>query len=194
MKTKITTADVLDPKEFAAIRQEKRKEIVSLKKNKRLFVGPDMTIYFENYATIWWQIHEMLHIEKGGPAQIEDELLAYNPLIPQGQDLVATLMIEIDDPVKRLQMLKKLGSIENHILLRFKNHRIYAVPTDADDRTTADGKTSAVHFIRWTLSSDQIFDFKEKNQDIILEITHDFYPHKQIISESLRENIALDLA
>lgn len=193
MKTKITVADILEPKAFAAIRQEKRKEMVVLKKNKRLFVGPDVTIYFENYATIWWQIHEMLHIEKGGAAQIEDELLAYNPLIPQGHDLVATLMIEIDDPVKRLQTLKRLGGIENHILLRFKNHRIYATPTDVEDRTTADGKTSAVHFIRWVFSKDQVIDFKEKNQDIILEITHDFYPHKQIISENLRENLVLDL-
>ena len=84
--------------EYAAIRSEQRKRITEIKRHRRLEVGPFATFYFENYETMRHQVQEMLHIEKGGDAQIEDELAAYNPLIPQGKELVATVMFEIDDP------------------------------------------------------------------------------------------------
>ena len=84
----VTASDILDMESFGKIRKQKRAEISNIKKNRRVAVGPDATFMFENYDTMWWQIHEMLFIEKGGEDQIEDELSAYNPLIPQGLSLI----------------------------------------------------------------------------------------------------------
>src|SRR5436309_8756316 len=92
---KITPADLLAYEKYAAERGQFRKNLIPIKKNRRVEVGPFATFYFENYDTMWLQVHEMLHIEKGGEAQIADELQAYNPLIPQGRELIATLMLEI---------------------------------------------------------------------------------------------------
>ena len=91
-KTEITRDDILSPAQYEAERKEHRSRIVELKKHRRLEVGPVCTFYFESYETMWAQIHEMLFIEKGGEEQIADELSAYNPLIPKGQELVATVM------------------------------------------------------------------------------------------------------
>ena len=94
------------------MRAERRREVAARKRHRRVDVGPYVTFYFECYDTMWLQIQEMLHIEKGGPEQIPDELAAYNPLIPNGTELVATFMIEIDDPVRRANVLGRLGGIE----------------------------------------------------------------------------------
>ena len=99
------------------MRSERRKRITEIKRRRRVEVGPFATFYFENYETMRHQVQEMLHIEKGGEAQIEDELAAYNPLIPQGNELVATVMFEIDDPVRRAAVLARLGGIEDHVFL-----------------------------------------------------------------------------
>ncbi|HET8700264.1 MAG TPA: DUF3501 family protein, partial [Nitrococcus sp.] len=107
----ITREDILRIAEYAAIRREKGHEIRLLKRDRRMEVGPHATFYFENYLTLWRQIHEMLYVERGGDAQIADELTAYNPLIPQGQELVATLMFEIDDRTRRQRILGQLGGI-----------------------------------------------------------------------------------
>src|SRR4029453_17878958 len=104
-KTVISRSDILPPNEYAAKRADLRKAVVARKRKRRVEVGPVATFYFECYETMLQQVQEMLHIEKGGEAQIEDELRAYNPLIPKGQELVATVMFEIDDPVRRGRML-----------------------------------------------------------------------------------------
>src|SRR3546814_10622155 len=106
-----------------------------------LSVGPFCTFYFENYATMWWQIHEMLYIEKGGEEQIADELAAYAPLIPKGAELVATFMIEVDDAKRRPAVLTQLGGIDEKIVLEFAGHRVAAVPEDDAERTREEGKT-----------------------------------------------------
>ena len=108
----VTESDILDMESFGKIRRQKRTEMSETKRNRRVAVGPDATFMFESYDTMWWQIHEMLFIEKGGQEQIEDELSAYNPLIPQGQELVATLMFEIDEPERRKKLLMQLGGVE----------------------------------------------------------------------------------
>lgn len=192
MKRSITPSDILSPAEFAKIRLAKRDEMTRLKKNRRVHLGPDATLYFENYDTLWWQIQEMLRIEKGGDEQITDELLAYNPLIPQGQELVATFMIEIDDPVRRSKVLAQLGGIEETLLLRFDGHSLRAQPEHDTERTTAEGKTSAIHFIRWIFTREQIRDFSEMNQDIIIESTHPQYTYKTVMPESIRQALAAD--
>ena len=110
-KTELTQADILSPEEYAAVRAERRAAMVEQKKHRRLHVGPYATFYFENWDTMWYQIQEMLRIEKGGEAQLADELEAYNPLVPKGDELVATVMFEIDDPDQRTRMLGKLGGV-----------------------------------------------------------------------------------
>src|ERR1700722_18750219 len=127
-KRALTRADIIPATEYAATRRERRQSISELKKRRRLEVGPFATFFFENYATMWQQVHEMLHVEKGGEPQIADELEAYNPMIPQGNELVATIMLEIDDPARRANVLARLGGVENHIFLEVGGQRISGKP------------------------------------------------------------------
>src|SRR5450432_3125858 len=110
---KITPADILPPKEYDSRRAALKKELLPMKKNRRVEVGPFATFYFENYATMWLQVQEMLRIEKGGAEQLAGELQAYNPLIPQGDELIATMMLEIEDADRRDRELRRLGHIED---------------------------------------------------------------------------------
>src|SRR5271154_5234653 len=118
MKRALTPSDILSPQDYEHLRTEKRGAMIALKKKRRLAVGPYATFYFENYDTMWLQVQEMLRIEKGGAAQLEDELRAYNPLIPQGRELVATVMFEIEDAVRRATLLASLGGVENTMEIR----------------------------------------------------------------------------
>ena len=192
MKTRLTKEDLLPLEEFAKIRVQKRQETLEIKKNRRIPLGPEATLFFENFDTLWWQIQEMLYIEKGGDAQMEDELLAYNPLLPQGQELVATFMIEIDDPVRRAQVLGMLGGIEHHLCLRFAGHTLKAMPEEDPNRTTESGKTSAIHFVHWAFTKDQIVDFSKPQQDIIVEITHPRFSFKTLMTEDVRMALQAD--
>jgi hypothetical protein len=192
MKYEITKADILSLEEFSKIRQQKRTAIGGIKRNRRVPLGPEATLYFENYDTLWWQIQEMLYIEKGGDAQLEDELLAYNPLLPQGKELVATFMIEIESPERRSKILAELGGVEQYLSMRFGGHVLKAIPEEDPYRTTDAGKTSAIHFLRWHLSPDQIKDFSKTGQDIVVEISHPKFTHKAIMSEPVRQALSQD--
>ena len=141
-KHEITHGDILAPETYAAERKARRSQMVEVKRHRRMEVGPVCTFYFENYETMWHQIHEMLFIEKGGEEQIEDELRAYNPLIPKGNELVATVMFEIDDPIRRKAFLSRLGGVEETAFLEFAGHRVVGTPEADVDRTSADGKAS----------------------------------------------------
>src|ERR1700748_3310686 len=114
---KITEADLLSDADYATQRPTLRADSIATKKNRRVEVGPFATFYFENYATMWLQVQEMLRIEKGGKDQIAGELEAYNPLIPQGSELIATLMLEIEDGARRDKVLRTLGNIEETAFL-----------------------------------------------------------------------------
>lgn len=162
------------------------------KRNRRVPVGPDATFMFENYDTMWWQIHEMLFIEKGGQEQIKDELSAYNPLIPQGNELVATLMFEIDDPTRRKVLLMKLGGVEEVCCLTINGETVIGDSESDVDRTTAAGKASSVQFIHFNLSPGQINMFKKPNTKVSVGINHPAYGHTAIISEEVREVLAYD--
>ena len=107
----ISAADILPPAEYAKVRVERRRRVTELKQHRRFEVGPFATFYFESFDTMLHQVHEMLFIEKGGDEQLPDELAAYNPLIPRGEELVATVMLEIDDPVHRARALANLGGV-----------------------------------------------------------------------------------
>ncbi|GHD40077.1 hypothetical protein GCM10017083_02970 [Thalassobaculum fulvum] len=192
MAKEITRADIMDMAEYAKVRAEKRRALVDVKRNRRVPLGPHATFYFENYETMWQQIHEMLFIERGGEAQIPDELEAYNPLIPNGRELVATLMFEIDNPVVRKNVLSKLGGVEETGFMRFAGHEIVAKAEEDVDRTTADGKASSVQFLHFNFSDEQAKAFAAPGTEVVLGLKHPGYAHMTILPEAVREALSKD--
>jgi len=186
----ITPADILSDSDYAAQRKSLRSEAIALKKHRRVEVGPYATFYFENYQTMWLQVQEMLRIEKGGTEQIAGELDAYNPLIPQGDELIATLMLEIEDADRRHATLLTLGGVEETIFMEIGDARIAATPTEYDDRTTPDGKTSSVHWLRFKLTSELIARFKTER--VVIGIGHKNYGHMAVLSDETRAALARD--
>lgn len=192
-KKEITKADVLPAAEYAKLRREKRQAIVALKKKRRIEVGPVATFYFENFDTMLQQIQEMLHIEKGGDEQLADELRAYNPLIPQGRELVATVMFEIDDPVRRANFLARLGGVENTAFLRIGPATVRGLPEKDQDRTNEAGKASSVQFIHFPFDEDAVAAFKKIDAQIIIGFEHPAYGHMAVMSEESRATLSSDL-
>lgn len=193
-KIDITRSDILSPITYEGIRREKRSEIVKIKQNRRLAVGPHVTFYFECYETIWYQIHEMLRIEKGGEEQIPEEIQAYNSLIPKGTGLVATVMFEIPNAEHRARILAGLGGVENTIIMEIGNETIRAAAEEDLDRTSATGKASSVHFMHFTLSSEQIYAFKNNNSQVTIRIEHVNYDHMAIMPKNIREELSKDFS
>jgi hypothetical protein len=191
---KITPADIIAYEKYAAERAQFRKNIIPVKKNRRMEVGPFATFYFENYETMWMQVQEMLHIEKGGAEQISGELEAYNPLIPQGCELIATLMLEIENVELRNRELYRLAGIEESVYIALNQERIPAAPTEYDDRTTPDGKTSSVHWVRFEFTTDQIAKFKDTSVEAVLGVAHPAYGHMAVIPQDVRAELAKDFA
>lgn len=191
---KVTRADILPLSEYGLQRTGLRRELSALRATRRVEVGPFVTFSFECYRTIWHQIHEMLFIEKGGDAQVDGELEAYNPLIPNGAELVATMMIEIEEPMRRAQMLGKLGHIEDTIAFRIGAMIAPAQPEQDEERTTADGKTSSVHFLHFPFTREQIAAFKAPGAEVILAIGHPEYRHMTALGKSVRAALAGDFA
>src|ERR1700744_1031090 len=165
---KILPADLLPIAEYDTRRQALKSNLIPMKRNRRIEVGPFATFYFENYATMWLQVQEMLRIEKGGEEQIAGKLDAYNPLIPQGDELIATMMLEIEDANRRHTTLLGLGGIEETVFLEIGNDVIQATPTEYDDRTTPDGKTSSVHWVRFKLTPHELARFREGGENVAL--------------------------
>jgi len=193
-KTEITANDILSLDDYAKVRKQQKQAVKEIKQNRRVAVGPDATFYFENYDTMLYQIHEMLFIEKGGDAQLSDELDAYNPLVPKGQELVATMMFEIDDPVRRTAFLNKMGGVENHIFLGVAGEKIQAVAEDDVERTNSDGKASSIQFLHFPLTTQQIAAFKNPESQITLSIEHDNYGHVAILNNATRAALAKDFS
>jgi hypothetical protein len=189
---KITSADILSDSEYAARRGELRTALIALKKNRRIQVGPFATFHFENYDTMWQQVMEMLRIEKGGAGQIQGELDTYNPLIPQGCELIATMMLEIEDAGVRDRTLLTLGGIEETAFLEIGADRIAATPTEYEDRTTPDGKTSSVHWLRFSFTPEQIARFRRGADRIVLGLSHPNYGHMAVVGEAVRSALAKD--
>ncbi len=189
---RITEADIVPPAEYAARRADLRKSLIAVKKNRRLEVGPFATFHFENYDTMWQQVHEMLHIEKGGAEQVQGELAAYNPLIPQGRELIATLMLEIEDVARRNRELYRLAGIEESVYIELADERIPGAPTEYDERTTPDGKTSSVHWLRFVFTPQQITRFRGADVPAILGVAHPAYGHMAVIPAKVRTELAQD--
>lgn len=193
-KTSIQREDIMDLGEYTKLRKEKRGEMVALKKNRRMDVGPFATFYFENYDTMWYQVHEMLVVEQGGEEQIADELTAYNPLIPKGSELVATFMIEIEDPVRRSRILATLGGIEDTIELRIGEQIVRAEPEQDAERTNAAGKASSVHFVHFPMTDEQKTAFRDTGIPAFVAITRQGYQHQAQIPDNVRQSLVGDLA
>ena len=173
----IQKQDLLPQDSYAKNRKQLRKKLLEFKKNRRIALGPYATFYFESFETMLAQVQEMLHIEKGGDEQLKDELSAYNPLIPNGKELTATLMFEIDNPITRANFLGKLGGVENHVFIKIDNKIINAVPEEDVDRTSSEGKASSVQFVHFILNDDQIKKFKDNNIKVEIGIDHTLYNH-----------------
>lgn len=191
---KITAADILTDSEYAARRAELRTALIAMKKYRRVQVGPHATFHFENYDTMWQQVMEMLRIEKGGQEQIQGELETYNPLIPQGRELIATMMLEIEDADVRDRTLLTLGGIEETVFLEIGSDRIAATPTEYEDRTTPDGKTSSVHWLRFTFTPELMARFRGGVERIVLGLSHPNYGHMAVVGEAVRRALAKDFA
>ncbi|ETA70330.1 Protein of unknown function (DUF3501) [Candidatus Pelagibacter ubique HIMB083] len=186
-KREIQKEDIIPLDVYTEKRRELRKSIVDYKKNRRVALGPYATFYFESYETMLAQVQEMLYIEKGGDEQLQDELSAYNPLIPNGKELTATLMFEIDNPISRAAFLGKVGGIEETVFMKINGEKIEAVPEEDVDRTSAEGKASSVQFIHFNFTDDQIEKFQSNSSEIELGIDHKEYSHSTKLS---KENIA----
>ena len=186
-KKEIQKSDIMPLDAYIKDRKELRKNIVNFKKNRRVALGPYATFYFESYETMLAQVQEMLYIEKGGDEQLHDELIAYNPLIPNGKELTATLMFEIDNPISRAAFLGKVGGIEEMVFMKINGETVKAVPEEDVDRTSAEGKASSVQFIHFNFTDEQIQKFKSSDVNIELGMDHKEYSHTTKLS---KENIS----
>jgi hypothetical protein len=189
---KITADDLMSVEAYTKVRKEQRAALVQRKKQRRLEVGPYCTLHFENYDSMWFQVQEMLYIEKGGPEQIPGELAAYNPLIPNGAELVATVLFEIDDPDKRKSVLSRLGGVEETALLEIEGDRVKGVAETDQDRTTAEGKASSVQFIHFPFKPKQIEAFRKAGARIVVGFSHPQYGHMTVMPETVRAALAED--
>tara|TARA_B110000444_G_C18636331_1_gene499285 strand:+ start:109 stop:699 length:591 start_codon:yes stop_codon:yes gene_type:complete len=192
-KRQIVNEDIMPLNDYIKIRKEFRKNIVEFKKDRRIALGPYATFYFESYETMLAQIQEMLYIEKGGTEQLKDELAAYNPLIPNGNELTATLMFEIDNPISRAAFLGKVGGIEDKVFMKLDEEEIKAVPEDDVDRTSAEGKASSVQFIHFKFNNDQISKFKNSSE-IEIGINHKEYSHTTKLTENTIKSLSADFS
>lgn len=190
---KITRADILPMAEYGPIRRERRRKIAQIKRDRRVEVGPYATFYFESYDTMWHQVHEMLFVEKGGEEQIQGELDAYNPLIPNGSELVATVMFEIEDPRRRTAALHALGGVEHHMLLSIGGETIRGLPDETRENTSPEGKASSVQFVRFPLTEEQKQRFAT-GATVMLGFDHPHYGHLAMIPDSVRRDLVGDLS
>ncbi len=191
---KLTRNDLYSLEQYAEKRAEFRAQIMAHKKNRRVPIGNHATLYFEDHLTMQYQIQEMLRIERiFEPAGIEEELAAYNPLIPDGDNWKATFMIEYGDVAERQAALAKLVEIENKVWIQIADtDRIWAIADEDLDRTSSD-KTSAVHFLRFQLNAEQIAAVKA-NAEIGMGIDHINYKFEnKPVAENIREALVAEI-
>jgi hypothetical protein len=190
----LTRADILPVEQYARDRREHRRRIGEIKRDRRIEVGPFCTFYFENFDTMWHQVHEMLYIERGGEAQVAEELAAYNPLVPQGDELVATVMIEIEDAAQREKALSRLGGIEDRMFLTVGGERVAGIADPTRENTSPEGKASSVQFLRFPLTARQKAAFRTPGTQVLVGIDHSNYGHMAVMPEPVRTALASDLS
>ena len=191
-RREIQKEDIMSLDVYTKNRKQLRKNIVNFKKDRRIALGPYATFYFESYETMLAQVQEMLYIEKGGDEQLKDELIAYNPLIPSGKELTATLMFEIDNPVLRAAFLSKVGGIEERVFIKIDGEIIKAIPEEDVDRTSSEGKASSVQFIHFKFTDEQIQKFKSNSSEVEIGIDHNEYTHTTKLSSATLNSLSAD--
>lgn len=191
---KLTREGLLSLEAYAGKRDQFREEVMAHKRNRRLSLGTNATLYFEDRLTMQYQVQEMLRIERiFEAAGIEDELAAYNPLIPDGANWKATFMIEFPEVDERNAMLRRLIDIENKVWMQVGDlEKIWPIADEDMDRTNAD-KTSAVHFMRFELNSEQMAALKD-GAELAAGIDHENYQVEvRPVAENIRESLLADL-
>ena len=190
----LTRSDLWSLEQYSEQRENFRLEVLAHKKNRQLALGDNARIYFEDTLTIRYQIQEMLRIEKVFEvAGIEEELATYNPLIPDGTNWKATFMIEFGDPEERAERLREMRGIENCINLEIEGHGVAQVIADEDLERETEEKTSAVHFMRFELSTDQIAALKD-GAKLFASVEHAAYPIPRFeVSQTTRDALTKDL-
>ena len=176
-RRQLSRADILPLDEYIKVHAQRRRETSELKRRRRVEV-----------------VQEMLYIEKGGDEQLADELEAYNPLIPQGDELVATVMFEVEDPARRAAVLARLGGIEHHAFIEIAGERIRGEPDPTRENTSPEGKASAVQFVRFRLAPQQIAAFRQPGATIAVGFDHPNYGHMAMLPEPVRAALAEDFA
>ena len=183
----ITAADLMPISDYELIRKDKKQEAIARKAQTRISVGPNATVLFETWDSMWLQIQEMLRIEKGGEAQIADELAAYDPMVPKGSELTATLLFEVADPVRRDVFLRTIGGVEDHVSLNVAGHVVRARPEGDVERTReSDGKASAVHFFHFDFTPEAVSAWKSGEGNVMVVIDHPAYGHAALIGADAR--------
>jgi hypothetical protein len=187
----ITAADLMPIPDYELIRADKKQEAIARKALTRISVGPNATVLFETWDSMWLQIQEMLRIEKGGEAQIADELAAYDPMVPKGAELTATILFEVADPVRRDAFLRTLGGVEDHVALQVGSHIVRARPEGDVSRTReSDGKASAVHFFHFDFSPEAVAAWISGEGSAMVVIDHPAYGHAALIGAEARAYLA----
>lgn len=187
----ITADDILPLDQYELIRADKKREGIERKRLTRLSIGPHATALFESWDSMWLQIQEMLRIEKGGDAQLEDELAAYEPMVPKGSELTCTLLFELDDPARRDAFLRSIGNVEDHVAIHVDGHVIRARPEGDVERTRAsDGKASAVHFFHFDFPPEAIDAWKSGKGAAMVVIDHPNYGHAAMVGPESRAFLA----
>ncbi len=191
---KLQRSDLLSLEAYAEQRVDYRQRMLDYKRHRKVHLGPDATLYFEDRMTVQYQIQEMLRIEKiFEVAAIEEELAAYNPLIPDGQNLKATFMLEFEDPARREIALRDLLGIESLIWIQVEGFdKRYAIADEDMERATED-KTSAVHFMRFELNAQMIAALRNLAAPLAMGSDHDAYRHSvPAVAANIRDSLLND--
>ncbi|MGB5327268.1 MAG: DUF3501 family protein [Gammaproteobacteria bacterium] len=193
MTQQITRDDLMSLEQYAEQRNEFRQKVLAHKKHRQVALGPNATLYFEDRLTLLYQIQEMLRIEKVFEADgINEELEAYNPLIPSGRNFKATFMIEYADAIVRAAQLEKMVNIEDLVWMQVGEHdKIWAI-ADEDLERSNDTKTSAVHFMRFELSDEMAQELKA-GADLQIGVQHAVYTYDMLVEGDTRASLLADL-
>ena len=188
---KIEISNLLSLEEYDSERENLKKDVINHKKNRTVSIGDNIVLIFEDYKTIKYQVQEMLRIEKiFKKDEIQEEIDAYNPLIPDGTNLKATMLIMYPDVEVRRQMLLKLHDIENNIWISVGQKKVIAFADEDLDRST-DEKTSAVHFLRFQFTHDEVTEFLSSDK-IVIGVNHKEYDKEVILDNAVKESLERD--
>ena len=190
----LTREQLFSLEQYAEKRPAFRAQVIEHKKNRRVDIGPNLSLYFEDRLTVQYQVQEMLRIERiFEAAAIEEALEAYNPLIPDGSNLKCTGMFEFTDVAERRRRLAELSGVENHVWLQVDDlEKVYAISNEDLERST-DEKTSAVHFMRFELTEKMKRALAEGGT-LSFGVQHDLYRYSVRLNEPTRQALLGDLA